>query len=204
MLKPCFRAERDHGSGGGRSRRRLAEFLEAAGDFGLHFHHPQILFGEVVGEGNREIGEEPEGCLLEGFEPDEEIVSGALLLSFFGVHRGIEGRQAPVKGEAFPDGRPNIGLRTLLILWGASARVPLRVRGFRISPCPYVQEASRAGPRPRAPCRVLANRLKFAQETGRCRTRDRRFRGTRGAPMVVDQNAALQPRARPSRGSSAR
>ena len=64
---------------------------EAAGDFGLHFHHPQVLFGEVIGEGNREIGEEPEGRVFEGLEPDEEIVGGPLLLALFGF---IDGSKA--------------------------------------------------------------------------------------------------------------
>ena len=32
---------------------------EAAGYFDLHLHHPQVLFGQVVGEGRFEIVEEP-------------------------------------------------------------------------------------------------------------------------------------------------
>ena len=90
---------RDHGAQAGEVDCALRGF-EAAGDFGLHLH-PHIPFGEVVGEGNREIGEEPEGRVLEGLEADEEIVGGPLLLALFRVHRGIEGRQAPVQGEAF-------------------------------------------------------------------------------------------------------
>src|SRR5271168_1646891 len=41
-----------------RENPRALEGPEAAGDLHLDLHHPQILFGEVVGEGHVEVGEE--------------------------------------------------------------------------------------------------------------------------------------------------
>src|SRR6202521_3382693 len=41
-----------------RENLRALEGPEAAGDLHLDLHHPQILFGEVVGEGHVEVGEE--------------------------------------------------------------------------------------------------------------------------------------------------
>ena len=61
-VEALLSGRRNHGSEAGEVGGALRG-SEAAGDFGLHLHHPQVLFGEVVGEGNREIGEEPEGRL---------------------------------------------------------------------------------------------------------------------------------------------
>ena len=48
-----------------RENPRALEGPEAAGDLHLDLHHPQILFGEIVGEGHVEVSEETQGF---GFE----------------------------------------------------------------------------------------------------------------------------------------
>jgi hypothetical protein len=53
-----FSRGRDDGSEGGKGLRAF-EGSERAGDFHFHFHHPQILLGQIVGEGNVEVDEEP-------------------------------------------------------------------------------------------------------------------------------------------------
>src|SRR5208283_4381777 len=79
---------------------------EAARDFHFDLGHAQVLFGQIVGERDVEVDEEAQGLVLEGLEPDEEIVAGALLFSFPWVGRGVEGRQGAVEGEPSPDGLP--------------------------------------------------------------------------------------------------
>ena len=57
MLKPCFRAVETTD----RRRANTGPFQgsEQAGDFHPDLHHPQVLFGQIVGEGDVEIGEKP-------------------------------------------------------------------------------------------------------------------------------------------------
>ena len=55
MLKPCFRAGDDRSQAG----ENLGAFRRRAGDFHPDRHHPQVLFGQIVGEGDVEIGEKP-------------------------------------------------------------------------------------------------------------------------------------------------
>src|SRR5574337_1763342 len=164
------------------------EGSESAGDFDLHFHHPQILLGEVVGEGNGEVDEEPEGRLLEGLEPDEEIVSGPQLLALFRALRGVEGRQAPVKREAFPDGGPIAVLERLDGL-GGERRGALGLG--RLHGLVGVEQGGAQGLGPGLLVE-LADRLKLAQEMGVAEGVKDVFEGVVGAPVVVDHDAALE------------
>ena len=188
MSRPCFRAdeitERQAREVGG-----ALQGSESAGDLDLHLHHSQVLLGEVVGEGNSEVDEEPEGRLLEGLEPDEEIVSGPLLLALFRVHRGIEGRQAPVQGEAFPDGGP---IPVLERLDGFGRGAPPRPAPWPLARPRLRPEASPPGPRPRAPCCVSQTASKLSQEMGVAEGVKDVFEGVVGAPVVVDHHAALE------------
>src|SRR5271154_4761848 len=57
-----------------RENPRALEGPEAAGDLHLDLHYPQILFGEVVGEGHVEVGEETQRFGFELLQPVEQIV----------------------------------------------------------------------------------------------------------------------------------
>jgi hypothetical protein len=121
MLRPCFRADEI-------AERRRAKSAaprgvsEAAGDFGLRLHHPQILFGEVVGEGNGEIGEESEGRLFEGLEPDEQIVSRCFL-RFFGLVEGSKVGRLLCRARPARTAAQYLSSNALIVS-GASAAAP--------------------------------------------------------------------------------
>ena len=55
------------------------EGSESAGDFHFDPGHPDVLFGQVVGERDVEVDEEAEHVVLEGFEPGQEIEAGPML-----------------------------------------------------------------------------------------------------------------------------
>ena len=64
-----------------------------------------VLFGQVVGEGHIEVGEEAQGFGLEGFQPLEQVVAWPVFHSAacgFGRQFG----QFAMKGQAEPDGGP--------------------------------------------------------------------------------------------------
>ena len=96
----------DDGAQGGEVGRPF-EGAKCARDLHLDLHHPQSLFGEVVGEGNGEVIKEAQDIVLVGLEPLEQVVSGPSLGSascpFF------ERRQRAMEGEAAPDGLPIAG-----------------------------------------------------------------------------------------------
>ncbi len=55
------------------------EGSKGSGDFHFDLHHPEILFGQIVGEGRVEIGEEAPRFDFERLQPFEQIVAGPLL-----------------------------------------------------------------------------------------------------------------------------
>ena len=71
---------------------------KGAGDFLLHFHHPDIPLGLVVGERHVGIGEEPERVLFVFLQAQQEVVPGAALV-FSARQRGL----CLVKGQSFGD-----------------------------------------------------------------------------------------------------
>ena len=48
---------------------------KTAGDLHLHLHHPERLLGEIVGEGNLEVDEEPEHVVFEPVQAQQQVVS---------------------------------------------------------------------------------------------------------------------------------
>jgi len=42
---------------------RTLEGAERSRDFHAHLHHAQVLFGLIVGEGDREVGDEPQDVI---------------------------------------------------------------------------------------------------------------------------------------------
>jgi hypothetical protein len=91
------------------------EGSKGARDFHFDLHHPEVLFGQVVGEGHVEIGEEAQGFGLEGFQPLEQIVAGAVLDAPARFRRqfgqlAMEGKAEPNRRpEALDEGGPLIG-----------------------------------------------------------------------------------------------
>src|SRR5580700_10923347 len=55
------------------------EGSEGPGDFYFDLHHPEVLFGQIVGEGHVEIGEEAQRFGFERFQPFEQVMAGTLL-----------------------------------------------------------------------------------------------------------------------------
>lgn len=173
LLRSCFLADEITGAQAGEVDGALWR-SEAAGDFGLHLHYPQVLLGEIVGERNRKIGEDPEGRRLEALEPNEAICergAASYASSDWSRDRSGEGR-----GLLAP--RPNSGLRTPRSL---RAQAPWRPAPWCLAPPPWRPGALRAGLRPRAPCRI--RRPPEARATdGRRRKHDRLFEAiSRGA-----------------------
>src|SRR5271157_1616693 len=82
---------------------RAGHCSEAAGDFHLDLHHPQILLGLIVGEGDGEVVEESQHIGFELVQPDEEIVSRAMRRPSAGSDRSGEGRLISMEGESAPD-----------------------------------------------------------------------------------------------------
>ena len=76
---------------------------EAAGDFHLDLHHPQIPFGLVVGEGDSEVIEESQHIAFELVQPDQKIVSGSMGRASARSDLSGEGRQVSMEGEPAPD-----------------------------------------------------------------------------------------------------
>ena len=56
------------------------ESSESSGDFHLHLHHAQGLFGEIVGEGNVEVDEEAQDVVFELMQPTQEVLPGLRLV----------------------------------------------------------------------------------------------------------------------------
>ena len=77
MSQPCFLAVET-------MERRQAKVLappsaERAGDFHFDLGHPDVLFGQVVGERDVEVDEEAQHVVLEGLEPGEQVETGPVL-----------------------------------------------------------------------------------------------------------------------------
>ncbi len=94
---------------------RAGRGSEAAGDFHLDLHHPQVPLGLVVGEGDGQVIEESQDIAFQLVQPDQEIVSGAARrlsaragLSGEGWQVSMEGKPAPDDGVvAFDQGAQN-------------------------------------------------------------------------------------------------
>ena len=83
---------------------------EAAGDFHFHFHHPERLFGEIVGEGNFEVDQEAQHVVFESVQAKQQIVSGpAFRAAAFGAPFFEAGKVA-MPGEALAQGFPVAGV----------------------------------------------------------------------------------------------
>ena len=82
------------------------EGSERPGDFHLDLHHPEVLFGQIVGEGHVEIGEEAQRFGFERFQPFEQVMAGTLLGAPARVGFRRQFGQLAMEGEAAPDGRP--------------------------------------------------------------------------------------------------
>ncbi len=104
------------------------EGSERARDFHFDLHHPQVLFGQVIGERHVEIGEEAQGFGLEGFQSLQQVVAGPVLGSPARVGFGLQFGQLAVEGEAEPDRRP-IALDEGLEVIGRK-RAGARLAGF--------------------------------------------------------------------------
>ena len=89
-----------------RENPRALEGPEAAGDLHLDLHHPQILFGEVVGEGHVEVGEETQRFGFELLQPVEQIVAGTLFAASASLRLRLQRRQPAMIRQAHPDRRP--------------------------------------------------------------------------------------------------
>src|ERR1700722_4442488 len=89
-----------------RENPRALEGPEAAGDLHLDLHHPQVLFGQVVGEGHVEIGEETQRFGFESLQPVEQIVAGSLFGTPSRLGWGLVFGQLAVEGEAKANRRP--------------------------------------------------------------------------------------------------
>jgi len=80
------------------------ESSERAGDFHFDLGHPNVPFGQVVGERDVEVDEEAEHVVLEDFEPDEEIEAGPALEAAARLAASFEVRQSAMKGQALAHG----------------------------------------------------------------------------------------------------
>ena len=56
---------------------RSGHGAETAGDFHFDLHHSQVLLGQIVGEGDREVVDEAQNVAPELMESPQEIVSCA-------------------------------------------------------------------------------------------------------------------------------
>ena len=77
MFQPCFRAVAMTDRMQAKVR-APAMVRKAPLDFHLDLHHPQVLLGLIIGEGDGEVSEESQDVAFELVQPDQEIVSGAM------------------------------------------------------------------------------------------------------------------------------
>ena len=82
---------------------RAGHGSEAAGDFHLDLHHPQVALGLIVGEGDGDVREESQHIGFALVQPDQEIVSGAMGGSTAGSDLSGERRLVAMEGKAAPD-----------------------------------------------------------------------------------------------------
>ena len=129
---------------------RAGHGSEAAGDFHLDLHHPQVALGLIVGEGDGEVIEESQDIGFELVQPDQEIVSGAMGrpsarsdLSGEGRLVAMEGKPAPDDGVVAFDQRAQNERRQRRRALGDGARARLR----------WPRREDRAFARPIALCR---------------------------------------------------
>src|ERR1700727_1440090 len=95
-------------SGGGDDRPQRGEGLsalhgtESARDFHLHLHHAQRLFGEIVGEWNVEVAQEPQNVVFELVQPKKQVMARPAfdLAPVRAVAR--QARQFAMISQAFP------------------------------------------------------------------------------------------------------
>ena len=95
----------DDGSEGGEDLSAV-KGAERAGDFHFHLHHPQVLLGQIVGEGDVEIGEEPQRFGFERLRPFEQIAAFALFGASARAGFLLDFRQLAMEGEAEPNRLP--------------------------------------------------------------------------------------------------
>ena len=126
------------------------EGSEGAGDLHFHLHHAQGLLGEVVGEGDGEVGKEAQNVVFEFVQSDEQVVSGPAFVPALVGGLSRKARQLAVIGEAEPEDFPIAGEEAFGTGW---ARV---VRPARAPPRPpdWPRAGDRASVRPTAPCRT--------------------------------------------------
>ena len=95
-------------SGGGDDRPQRGEGLsaldgtESARDFHLHLHHAQRLFGEIVGEWNVEVDQEPQNVVFELVQPKEQVMARPAFDLAPVRAMARQGRQFAMISQAFP------------------------------------------------------------------------------------------------------
>jgi len=85
---------------------RAFEGSETARDFHFDLHHPQVLFGQIVGEGHVEVSHEPQGFGFERLEPFEQIVAGALFGASSREGFRLQFGQLAMEGQTEPNRGP--------------------------------------------------------------------------------------------------
>ena len=93
------------------------EGSKAPRDFHFDLHHPEVLFGQIVGEGRVEVIKETQRFDFERLQPFEQIVAGALLRTSARVGFFLQFGQLAMEGQteanrgpiAFDEGRDRLG-----------------------------------------------------------------------------------------------
>ena len=146
-------------SGGGDDRPQRGEGLsaldgtESARDFHLHLHHAQRLFGEIVGEWNVEVDQEPQNVVFELVQPKEQVMAREDQIVDRRVTPGAGAGSAAAPRDARP---PDQGTREKVakVLAAAEAVRPYIEAVDRLAPAlatieaarPYVQAIERVAP----------------------------------------------------------
>ena len=84
---------------------RTLECAECSGDFHAHLHHAQVLFGLIVGEGDREVGDEPQDVIAVVTQSQEQVVAWPPGFSAAGAGAFDQRGLAFVKGEPLGEDR---------------------------------------------------------------------------------------------------
>ena len=156
MFQPCFRAVAMTDRMQAKVR-APAMVRKAPLDFHLDLHHPQVLLGLIIGEGDGEVSEESQDVAFELVQPDQKIVSGAMGRPSPRSDRSGEGRQVSMEGKPAPGPRalrPGDGV--VAFDQGARERVSAAtppLRRSRRGHFRWRRGEDRAFARPIAPCR---------------------------------------------------
>jgi len=122
-----------------------------AGDFLLHFHHPQVSRGQVVIKRDTKVLEKPQSLFLIPGQPIEQILGLALFLAPMLALRGRRLSALLDRTACFQD----LVLVPLELFdpFCPQSRLPLRLARPRPRACLRPTVLSSAGPRPAASAR---------------------------------------------------